>query len=111
MWQGGEQLPSRPCPSPLPPLADAQLQACHAAGRGGAGAGGGWQRISRQRGGEVCPGSSIFPLSILSNARPHPRGLPATKWAVGAGLGAKLDLAVPRDVLGVSQNAAQTVPG
>lgn len=38
-------------------------------------------------------------------------GLPATKRAVGAGLGAKPDLAVPRDVLGVSQNAAQSVPG
>lgn len=38
-------------------------------------------------------------------------GLPATRWAVGAELGAKPDLAVPRDVLGVSQNAAQSVPG
>lgn len=48
--------------------------------------------------------SSLAPILTLW-------GLPATKWAVGAGLGAKPDMAVPRDVLGVSQNAALSVPG
>ena len=49
--------------------------------------------------------SSLAPLLTLS------RSLPAARWAAGAGPGAKPALAVPRDVLGGSQNAAESVPG
>lgn len=49
--------------------------------------------------------SSLAPLLALSQS------LPADGWAAGAGPAAKPVLAVPRDVLGGSQNAAESVPG
>lgn len=100
MWQGGEQLPPRPCSSPLPPVADAQLQACHAAGRGGAGASGGWQRLSRQRGGEVCPGSSILPLSILPSPPPHPLGPACNQVGSGSRVGSQARPGCPQGCAG-----------
>lgn len=48
--------------------------------------------------------SSPAPLLALS------RSLPTAGWSAGAGPGAKPALAVPRDVLGGSQNAAEIVP-
>lgn len=100
-WWGGGQPPPRPHPSPLPPSADARLQACHAAGRRGARAGGGWQRLSRQCGGEFCPSPSILPLPVLPGPPPRPQPEPAHSRVVsGSRAGSQASPGCPQGCAG-----------
>lgn len=62
--------------------------------------------------------SALAPPFFPSPSFPAPtptltlsQSLPAARWAAGAGRGAKAAPAVSRDVLGGSQNAAESVPG